>query len=202
MRRYAVPAGITGVVVLFLIVLVVGLSNAAPSNEIGSQVMAGHTPPEQEAQLQLPLITQSGKQSLSDYRGRYVLVNFFAGWCADCQSEVSSVHLAEKMLKPRGGTVLGVSWTDPSPDALAFMRRNKLDYKAVSDSNKTLANAYGVNGVPESFLIDPQGRVVAARLCPMTSGWVIKTFDRVLDEHKSAVGAQVAACAPNSTQSS
>jgi cytochrome c biogenesis protein CcmG, thiol:disulfide interchange protein DsbE len=202
MRRYALPVGITAVVVVFLIVLVVGLSNSGPSNEVVSQVLAGHTPKAPDAQLDLPMIGVNDRQNISHYRGHYLMVNFFAGWCTDCQTEVGNVALARKMLAARGGKVIGVSWDDSSSDALAFLHRNKLTYPAVSDANSTLSNAFGVNGVPESFIISPEGNVVAARPCPLTSGWVITTLDRVLAEHKSAVGAQNADCQSDPSQTS
>jgi peroxiredoxin len=202
MRRYALPGAITVVVIAFLIVLVVGLSHTGPSNEVFSQIQAGHTPKAPDPELELPLIGTKAAQSTAKYRGHYLMVNFFAGWCTDCQSEIGEVALARKMLSAHDGKVLGVTWDDSSSDALKFMARNKLTYAAVSDANSTLSNAYGVNGVPESFIINPQGKVVAARPCPLTNGWVIKTLDRVLGEHKSAVGAENAGCASDPSESS
>lgn len=107
--------------------------------------------------------------SLSDYRGRYVLVDFWASWCAPCRAENPNLVKAYEAYKDKGLEVLGVSLDSKSGrDAwLKAIEKDGLPWVHVSDLkgwSNAVAVLYGVRGVPQNYLIDPEGRIVASNL--------------------------------------
>jgi cytochrome c biogenesis protein CcmG, thiol:disulfide interchange protein DsbE len=107
----------------------------------------------------LPRLEGGGTESLADYRGRWVLVNFWASWCDPCKEEAPAL---ERFQQEHGGpkfTVLGIDSRDLSSDGRGFVREYELSYPQLRDGNGDAAGDYGTTGVPENFLVDPGGKV-------------------------------------------
>jgi cytochrome c biogenesis protein CcmG/thiol:disulfide interchange protein DsbE len=107
----------------------------------------------------LPRLEGGGSGSLADYRGRWVLVNFWASWCDPCREEAP---VLESFQRRHGGgtfTVLGIDSRDLSGDGRAFVDRFGLSYPQLRDGDGATAHDYGTTGVPENFLVDPRGKV-------------------------------------------
>jgi peroxiredoxin len=107
--------------------------------------------------------------SLSSFRGRYVLLDFWASWCGPCRAENPNLVKSFNHFKDKGFTVLGVSLDQPGKKDLWMkaIHDDKLTWTHVSDLaywNNAAARMYGINGVPSNFLIDPQGKIVAKNL--------------------------------------
>lgn len=99
---------------------------------------------------------------LADYHGKVVILNFWASWCAPCAAESPILETAERQLAADGqGTVLGVTYKDFTNDSLAFIRSHGLTYPSLRDSSGALANAFGTEALPETFVLDRDSRVVA-----------------------------------------
>jgi cytochrome c biogenesis protein CcmG, thiol:disulfide interchange protein DsbE len=107
----------------------------------------------------LPRLEGGGNASLADYRGRWVLVNFWASWCVPCRQEAPVLESFQRRHGDRGFTVLGIDSRDLSGDGRAFVRRFGLSYPQLRDGDGSMAHDFGTTGVPENFLIDPKGRV-------------------------------------------
>jgi cytochrome c biogenesis protein CcmG/thiol:disulfide interchange protein DsbE len=110
-------------------------------------------------QSPLPRLEGGGAGSLADYRGRWVLVNFWASWCGPCKEEAPAL---EGFQRQHGGarfTVLGIDSRDLTGDGREFVRRYGLSYPQLRDGDGAAARDYGTTGVPENFLVDPRGRV-------------------------------------------
>jgi cytochrome c biogenesis protein CcmG/thiol:disulfide interchange protein DsbE len=100
-------------------------------------------------------------------RGGFVLVNFFASWCGPCHTEQPQLVGLSGQVR-----VLGVVFQDSATNALHFLRQGGADWPAISDPQGALALEWGVRGPPESYLVSPDGTVVAKVLGPVTASQV------------------------------
>jgi peroxiredoxin len=110
----------------------------------------------------------SGKMvSLADYRGQVVLLNIWATWCAPCLEEMPSMEKLHQELKDEKFVILAGS-IDESGESVVrpFMKKHKLNFPALIDSAGILKNLYRTTGVPESFIIDKQGRILEEVIGP------------------------------------
>lgn len=106
---------------------------------------------------------------LSDFKGKYVLLDFWASWCVPCRKENPNVVKAYNQFKDRNFTVIGIALEEKGKkDAwLAAIKKDGLPYLQLADLEKAdnpAAKAFGVSGIPYSFLIDPSGRIIASNL--------------------------------------
>jgi cytochrome c biogenesis protein CcmG/thiol:disulfide interchange protein DsbE len=180
MRRFAVPGFISLVVVALLALLAFGVADNGANNALAARVSRGQTPAAPNATMRLRLLGSSRRESLISLRGKVVMVNVFAGWCVACQAEVSILKRAQAVLSAHGGELVGVTYQDSSSDAAAYLRRYGLRFPVLLDPGDNFVAPYGVNGVPETFIIGRDGRVVAARTYQLTQPWVDRTLSRVL----------------------
>jgi len=116
----------------------------------------------------LTLPDANGKMvSISSFRGKYLLVDFWASWCAPCRAENPNVVTAYNEFKGKNFTILGVS-LDKDKDAWQqAIRADHLDWTHISDLRfwqSQAVNTFGFNGIPFNVLIDPQGKVIAQAL--------------------------------------
>jgi cytochrome c biogenesis protein CcmG/thiol:disulfide interchange protein DsbE len=160
-RLRAVPilAAVAGACLVGL--LIYGVSARSASRTLDELVAHHGRPKAPGASHALPLLGGAGASSLASLRGKVVVLNFWASWCVPCQVEAPLLERAQSMLGGHGGTVLGVTYLDASPDSLRFVRRYHLTYPNVRDADGSFAHAYGTDQLPESFLLDRQGNVRA-----------------------------------------
>ncbi|WP_140938995.1 TlpA disulfide reductase family protein [Sphingobacterium lumbrici] len=106
---------------------------------------------------------------LSDFRGRYVLIDFWASWCGPCREENPHVKEAYEAFKDRGLKILGIS-LDQQNQKQAWIKAihdDELPWIQLSDLKgwrSPVVSSYGIKAIPQNFLIDPQGKIVAADL--------------------------------------
>ncbi|HEX6687115.1 MAG TPA: TlpA disulfide reductase family protein [Solirubrobacterales bacterium] len=118
-------------------------------------IAVGEPAPDRE----LPVLGGHGEGSIADYRGRWVLVNLWASWCVPCRQEAPVLDRFAQRYRKQGIGVLGINVQDNSEDALAFLRDYDVRYRQLRSVGDERSAAFGSTGVPENFLVDPQGRL-------------------------------------------
>lgn len=138
------------------------LSKGSASIEVGEPVPDG----------ELPRLDGSGSGSIADYRGRWVLINFWASWCGPCKDESPALERFHRRHRGDDFTVLGIDTRDLSVDGLAFVRRFGISYPQLRDGDGDRARDFGTTGVPESYLVDPRGRLALVRRGPVDGAYL------------------------------
>jgi peroxiredoxin len=97
---------------------------------------------------------------LSTFKGKVVLLNFFATWCPPCRAEMPALNKLYHTLKPRGLEVVAVSTDRSINDIKNFLERYRVDFPILFDSDRSAAKQYRVFSMPTTFLIDRNGMIV------------------------------------------
>jgi len=101
-----------------------------------------------------------GRQvTLQELRGKAVFLNFWASWCVPCRAEAKDLEATWQRNKDKNMVFLGVALQDTEKDSRAFLKEFNVTYPNGRDDSGKIAVDYGVWGIPESFFIDPQGRI-------------------------------------------
>jgi cytochrome c biogenesis protein CcmG, thiol:disulfide interchange protein DsbE len=146
-----------GVVVGLLALLVWKIINQETSS-IPQQIANGEKPA--APHFKLPWLDRSGTLSLSSLRGKVVVLNFWASWCAPCRDEASDLERAWDRYRRHGVVVVGVDQLDVSSDARAFAKKYGMTYPLVRDGPGHIVAKYGLTGRPETFFVGRSGKLV------------------------------------------
>jgi cytochrome c biogenesis protein CcmG/thiol:disulfide interchange protein DsbE len=181
MRRFLVPGLVVGVAAAVLALLAFGVSNQGTSTSIDTEVAHGHLPPAPDAHTALPVLgSPNSTESLAHLRGKVVVLNVFASWCDPCKAEAPILEQAQRKLVKNGGTILGVTYLDNSSDSEQFVRQWHITYPVVRDVDGSFVRSFGTTGVPETFVINRQGRIAALRRFQLDDQWLSHTLPSIL----------------------
>jgi cytochrome c biogenesis protein CcmG/thiol:disulfide interchange protein DsbE len=166
-RRRTVGAIVGGVIVLGVIaMLVIGLANKDIGTSIQDALEEGERPTAPD--VTLPVLLEGDgvgpvgeRVSIESLRGKIVVLNFWASWCEPCKLEAPVLdEVAERYrVSPQEVVVLGVDVQDLSGEALDFARETGITYPSLRDGGGDAQQAYEVPALPETFVIDAEGRI-------------------------------------------
>ncbi|HEX6667357.1 MAG TPA: TlpA disulfide reductase family protein [Solirubrobacterales bacterium] len=170
------------VIAVLAVVAVVGLLTFGLLSKGSSGVEVGEVAPV----AALPHLEGGGSQSLADYRGRWVLVNFWASWCTPCEDEAPALERFQQRHGSEQFTVLGVDSNDLSGDGIDFVSDYGLSYPQLRDGDGEYAEEdFGTTGVPENYLVDPRGRVRLAVRGPVDEEYLREAVAPLLPDGRS-----------------
>jgi cytochrome c biogenesis protein CcmG/thiol:disulfide interchange protein DsbE len=159
------------IIAVLLAVAVVGFLVYGLVSKGNSRLAVGETAPSPE----LPKLDEPGEGSLKEYRGQWVLVNFWASWCVPCQDEAPALTKFQAEHAGQNFTVVGIDTQDISDDGTKFAKEYDLTYPLLHDGNGDNGHEFGTTGVPENYLIEPNGKLAWAVAGPVDA--------RMLEEH-------------------
>jgi len=138
------------------------LEQSKNSQSAAAKIVPGAIAPD------LTMPDQTGKPlSIGSFRGKYLLVDFWAAWCGPCRKENPNVVAAYEKYKSKNFTVLGISLDKDKDSWLAAIQEDKLNWPHMSDLKyweSAAVPAYGIKGIPFNVLLDPTGKIIAVGL--------------------------------------
>jgi len=172
MRRALSPAPIAIVCVLLALIalLAYGLAQNEPDRGVDEALARGERSP--APAFELPKLGGGGSESLADYRGQVVVLNFWASWCKPCRAESPLLERWHRRIRDRGATVLGVDILDVTGRAQDFVDEYGLTYPMLKDKDGEGLDRFGVVAYPETFVIDRQGRIAAVARGPVDDAFM------------------------------
>jgi len=187
-RHRLKPAVVVGVLVVIaagLVVLALRHPGLEPPRPSGLEGLGDGAPPvgRRAPDFSLPLLN-GGTFSLHSVRGKPVVLNFWAAWCAPCREETPMLVRLYKVYGPRGLQFVGVDSQDQTADARAFASQYQVDYPLVRLDDDRLIDAYAVPGLPTTIFIGADGvvtgKVVGGFVGPEGEKLLIARLDRLL----------------------
>ena len=134
----------------------------------------------------LILTTFEGDEiNFADLRGQIVVINFWASWCKPCEQEAVELEQAYQMYKDQSVIFLGVDYVDTETEALAYLAKFGITYPNGPDLGTRISQAFRTLGVPETYIMGPNGRLVAVKIGPyMALEEIVNQIETVQAEQK------------------
>jgi cytochrome c biogenesis protein CcmG/thiol:disulfide interchange protein DsbE len=120
--------------------------------------------------------------TLSDLRGKVVIINFWASWCPPCREEAAYLEQTWRKYKDQGVVFIGVDYVDTEREALAYIAEFDITYLNGPDIGTRIAQAYNIKGVPETYYVDRKGTLRGVHIGPLTSPILDEKIDELLAE--------------------
>ena len=120
--------------------------------------------------------------TLSELRGQAVIINFWASWCPPCREEAAYLEQTWRKYEGKGVIFIGVDWVDTEKEALAYMDEFDLTYFNGPDIGTRIAQAYNIQGVPETFYVAKNGELRGVHIGPLKSPELDNKIEELLAE--------------------
>ena len=115
-------------------------------------------------EFELPVLSSGSQQTLSSYKGDVVLLNFWASWCPPCIEEMPSMQRLYDELGGDGFEIVAVNMQEDSGTVQSFIDEHGFSFPILLDRSGQTARQYGVRGIPTSYIVGPQGRILARKV--------------------------------------
>jgi cytochrome c biogenesis protein CcmG/thiol:disulfide interchange protein DsbE len=124
---------------------------------------------------------EDGELTLSELRGRPVVINFWASWCIECRVEARELEETWQAYREQGVVFIGVDYDDTKTKAIQYLEEFGITYANGLDGRGQITeNRYHITGVPETFVIDPSGKIASVKIGPYQPEELRRTLDSVL----------------------
>jgi len=134
----------------------------------------------------LPLLDGEGEVSLSDLRGKVVVLNFWASWCTACKAEAKVLEAGWQKWRSRGVVFLGVDTQDSRRWGMEKEKEWGTTYRSVFDGDSRTKNRYGTTGIPETFFIDARGEITGKQIGAIDAVTLDEMISGALTEREEA----------------
>jgi len=125
----------------------------------------------------------ASQMTLSDLKGKIVVINFWASWCKPCEQEAADLEQAWRIYQPDGDVVfLGVDYVDTEPEALGYLEKFNITFPNGADLGTRISQAFRIKGVPETYFIDRDGVIQYIQVGPFQS---LAQIQSVVDSFKA-----------------
>jgi cytochrome c biogenesis protein CcmG/thiol:disulfide interchange protein DsbE len=104
-----------------------------------------------------------------DLGGQVIVVNFWASWCKPCEQEAAELEQAYRQYQDQGVVFLGVNYVDTESEAMVYMDRFDITYPSGPDLGTRISQKFRIRGVPETYIINPSGRIDSVKKGPYSS---------------------------------
>jgi cytochrome c biogenesis protein CcmG/thiol:disulfide interchange protein DsbE len=121
--------------------------------------------------------------NLEDFRGKVVVINFWASWCKPCEQEAAELQQAWEEYEPTGQVVfLGIDYVDTEPEARVYLKKFGITFANGPDLRTHISQYFRIKGVPETYFVDQEGVLQYVQVGPFTSIDQIRTqIDKLLE---------------------
>ncbi len=122
------------------------------------------------------------KVTLSELRGKVVIINFWASWCPPCRQEAAYLEQTWRKYKDQGVVFIGVDYVDTEKEARAYIKEFDITYINGPDIKTRISDAYNIKGVPETFYVSKNGELKGVHIGPLQSPQLDEKIDELLAE--------------------
>jgi cytochrome c biogenesis protein CcmG, thiol:disulfide interchange protein DsbE len=166
--------GLGSIVLLFGIALVALIFGLQLVRQRQTQPASGPAP-------DFTITTLQGEElTLSQMKGKVVIINFWASWCGPCREEAPALQSIWEKYGDKGVVVLGVAYTDTESGAREFVEEFGQTYPNGMDLGTKISDKYHIQGVPETFIVDQDGNVAQFIFANVTEAGLTRIIDRLL----------------------
>lgn len=118
--------------------------------------------------------------NLSTLRGKVVVLNFWASWCGPCRDEAPALQAVAERYADQDVVVVGIAYTDTETNARAFIDEFGITYANGADIGTRISDRYNIQGVPETFIIDPNGDIMQFFMLPINEAQLSAAIEQAL----------------------